>query len=379
MKKRRKECRVSPLNVKRVIISGGGTGGHVYPAISIANSLKYLHNETDILFVGAKGRIEMEKVPLAGYKIIGLDIRGLQRSLTLDNLLFPVRLIRSLWRSYSILKEFKPHVAVGVGGYASGPLLFVASLLRIPCLIQEQNSYPGITNKLLARRAAKICVAYPDMERFFPADKVLVTGNPVRGDILDISQKRHEGLGYYKLADGKKTILVTGGSGGARTLNESILAGLDKLDQRNIQVLWQTGKFYYPQMLERSQGKAGENIKVLEFINRMDLAYAVADVIISRAGAGTISELCIVGKPVILVPSPNVAADHQKKNAMSLVSRNAALMVADAEAPAQLVDKAIALLDDTEEQRKLSEQIEKLAVKDASVQIANEVLKLIKN
>src|ERR1700712_5781180 len=305
------------IKAKRIIISGGGTGGHVFPAIAIANALKKLDPATEILFVGANGRMEMEKVPAAGYKIIGLNIQGIQRKSVWKNLMFPVKLANSVRKALKIIKDFKPDAAVGVGGYASGPLLYAASMKNIPYLIQEQNSYAGITNKWLAKGAKKICVAFDGMEKFFPADKIIKTGNPIRKDAVNIAGKHMQALELFKLSAFKKTILITGGSLGARTLNNSILAGLDKLIAADVQIIWQTGKFYYKAIIEKLGEEHHPDIKIREFLTRMDLAYAAADIIISRAGAGTIAELCMVKKPVILVPSPNVAEGQQKKNQMA--------------------------------------------------------------
>ncbi|MGN6180957.1 MAG: undecaprenyldiphospho-muramoylpentapeptide beta-N-acetylglucosaminyltransferase [Mucilaginibacter sp.] len=363
----------------RIIISGGGTGGHIFPAIAIANALKALDPSTEILFVGALGRMEMEKVPAAGYKIIGLDIQGIQRKSILKNLKFPFKLIGSVRKAIRIIKDFKPDAAVGVGGYASGPLLYAASLKGVPYLIQEQNSYAGITNKWLGKKAQKICVAFDGMEKFFPADKIIKTGNPIRRDSIDIAGKRLQAIELMKLESGKKTILVTGGSLGARTLNNSMLAGMDKILAADVQVIWQTGKFYYKQIMEKLGNNPHPNFRVMEFVNRMDLAYAAADVIISRAGAGTIAELCVVKKPVILVPSPNVAEDHQTKNALALVQDNAALFVADRDAEAKLVDMALELIKDKDRQKTLSENIGKLALPDADEVIAKEVMKITIN
>jgi len=361
---------------KRIIISGGGTGGHIFPAIAIANALKKLDENTEILFVGANGRMEMEKVPAAGYKIIGLDIQGIQRGSIMKNLQFPVKLINSVRKSIKIIKDFKPDAAVGVGGYASGPLLYAASIKGIPYLIQEQNSYAGITNKWLGKKASKICVAYDGMEQFFPASKIIKTGNPIRKDSVDIAGKQMQALELLKLSAFKKTILVTGGSLGARTLNNSILAGLDKIIAADVQLIWQTGKFYYKSIIEKLGEDYHPDIRIMEFVNRMDLAYAAADVIISRAGAGTIAELCVVKKPVILVPSPNVAEDHQTKNALALLKDNAAVFIPDRDAEAKLVDKALELLKDKDKQKTLSTNIGKLALPDADEVIAKEVMKM---
>jgi UDP-N-acetylglucosamine--N-acetylmuramyl-(pentapeptide) pyrophosphoryl-undecaprenol N-acetylglucosamine transferase len=363
----------------RVIISGGGTGGHIFPAIAIANALKKLDAATEILFVGANGRMEMEKVPAAGYKIIGLDIQGIQRGSIIKNLAFPFKLIGSVTKSLAIIKDFKPDAVVGVGGYASGPLLYAAQMRGIPTLIQEQNSYAGITNKWLGKKANKICVAFDGMEKFFPAGKIIKTGNPIRKDSVDIANKRMPALELLKLAADKKTILVTGGSLGAGTLNKSIMAGLDKIIATDVQVIWQTGKFYYKGIIEKLGENYHPNICIMEFLNRMDLAYAAADVIISRAGAGTIAELCVVKKPVILVPSPNVAEDHQTKNALALVETNAAAFIPDRDAEQKLVDRALELLNDKETQQKLSNNIGKLAMPNADEVIAKEVIQITKN
>ncbi|TWJ04331.1 UDP-N-acetylglucosamine-N-acetylmuramylpentapeptide N-acetylglucosamine transferase [Mucilaginibacter frigoritolerans] len=364
---------------KRIIISGGGTGGHIFPAIAIANALKKLDPDTQILFVGANGRMEMEKVPAAGYKIIGLDIQGIQRKSIWKNVMFPVKLFLSVRKAVKIINDFKPDAAVGVGGYASGPLLYAASKKGIPYLIQEQNSYAGVTNKWLGKDAKKICVAFDNMEQFFPADRIIKTGNPIRKESVDIAGKQMQALELYSLSNFKKTILITGGSLGARTLNNSIMAGLDKILEADVQIIWQTGKFYYKSIIEQLSENYHPNVKVVEFLNRMDLAYAAADVIVSRAGAGTIAELCVVKKPVILVPSPNVAEDHQTKNALALVEENAAVFVADRDAEGTLVDKALELLKDKNLQKKLSDNIGKLALPDADEVIAKEVFKLAKS
>jgi UDP-N-acetylglucosamine--N-acetylmuramyl-(pentapeptide) pyrophosphoryl-undecaprenol N-acetylglucosamine transferase len=364
---------------KRVIISGGGTGGHIFPAIAIANALKNIDPATEILFVGANGRMEMEKVPAAGYKIIGLDIQGIQRKSVWKNVMFPIKLINSVRRALKIIKDFKPDAAVGVGGYASGPLLYAASLKNIPYLIQEQNSYAGITNKWLGKNAQKICVAFDGMEQFFPAAKIIKTGNPIRKDAVNIAGKHMQALELYKLSAFKKTILITGGSLGARTLNNSILAGLDKLIGADVQIIWQTGKFYYKQIIEKLGENYHPDIRITEFLSRMDLAYAAADIIVSRAGAGTIAELCMVKKPVILVPSPNVAEDHQTKNALALVQEEAAVFLADRDAEAKLVDRALELLKDREQQKKLGVNIGKMAMPNADEVIARELLKITTN
>ena len=359
-----------------MIISGGGTGGHIFPAVAIANALKRLAPDTEILFVGANGRMEMERVPAAGYKIIGLDIAGFQRKALWKNISLPFKLMKSLLKARAIIKEFKPDVAVGVGGYASGPMLHAAGNANVPYLLQEQNSYAGITNKRLGKKAEKICVAYERMDKFFPADRIMLTGNPIRRESVAIEGKREEAATFFGLDAEKKTILVTGGSLGAGTLNKSVTAGLQKVLDADVQLIWQTGKFYYPQLHEYVDKYPG--IKVLEFLSRMDLAYAMSDVIISRAGAGTISELCIIQKPVILVPSPNVAEDHQTKNAMALVEKGAALLIADSIAERELIQSALTLLNSDEKRKSLSENIGKLALPDADEVIAREVLRIAK-
>lgn len=362
----------------KIVISGGGTGGHVFPAIAIANAIMAKQANAEILFVGALGKIEMDKVPQAGYKIIGLDIQGLQRKFSLENLKFPIRLLKSLWKASSILKDFNADVAVGVGGYASGPLLYMASKRNIPYVIQEQNSYPGITNKLLAKKASKICVAYENMEVFFPIEKLMLTGNPVRSELLNIKGLREQALQFFELDASKKTIFITGGSLGARTLNESILQYIDEINASDVQIIWQTGRFYYSTIVENAARKFNGRVKIFEFISSMDMAYAVADIIIARAGAGTISELCLVAKPVILVPSPNVAEDHQTKNAMALVKNNAAVLVKDVNAVQELVPTALKLLQNNSQMIALSDAIKKLAMPNAAEIIADEVLKLVK-
>ncbi len=359
----------------KIIISGGGTGGHVFPAIAIANALRKKLNDVDILFVGAKGKLEMEKIPAAGYVIKGLWISGFQRKLTLKNLMFPVKLIYSMIKARNIINKFKPDVIVGVGGYASGPILKIASGKKIPALIQEQNSFPGITNRLLANHVNKICVAYEGMDKFFPKDKIIVTGNPVRQDITDLQNKEGEAFEYFGLQKGIKTLLVVGGSLGARTINESIYNNLKLLADNNIQILWQTGKSYFPAAKTIAENK---NVKVFEFINRMDYAYAVADFVVSRAGAIAISELCIVGKPTIFIPSPNVAEDHQTKNALALVNKNAAIMIKDSESQEKLGKAIIEFSENTELQELLRNNITALAYKNSADIIADEIIKLIK-
>lgn len=356
----------------KIVISGGGTGGHIFPALAIANALKRLAPETEILFVGAEGRMEMEKVPAAGYKIIGLEIQGINRSSLWKNVSLPWKLLKSMQKSRRILKEFSPDVAVGVGGYASGPLLLAARKLSVPYLIQEQNSFAGVTNKNLGAGAAKVCVAFEGMERFFPSDRILLTGNPIRPEAVQISGKRENAMSFFGLDPSKKTILLTGGSLGARTLNEVMSTGYGDLVKENIQVIWQCGSYYYDAL--KSIQAVG--IRVYPFIKEMDLAYAAADLVISRAGAGTIAELCAVGKPVILVPSPNVAEDHQTKNAQALTEKDAAVMIRDHEAKDQLILAARALLSDENRTQALSSNISRLALLDADTVIAEEVLKL---
>ena len=363
----------------RVIISGGGTGGHIFPAVSIANAIKAMHPEVKILFVGALGRMEMQRVPAAGYEIKGLPIQGFDRK----NLLKNVKVLYKIWKSQrmakQIIKEFRPQVAVGVGGYASGPTLNKAAAMGIPCLIQEQNSYAGVTNKLLAKKAAKICVAYEGMERFFPADKIMLTGNPVRQQLLENTQTKVEALRSFDLDVSKKTVLIVGGSLGARTVNESVLKHLDVIRQSGVQFIWQTGKYYYEQIKEQlAKEEKLENLVVTDFISDMGAAYKAADLVVSRAGAGSISEFCLLGKPVILVPSPNVAEDHQTKNALALVNKGAALYVKDVEAPALLMPLAIDTVKDDAKLQTLSENILKMALPDSAEIIAKEVVSLAK-
>ncbi len=357
-----------------ILISGGGTGGHIYPAVAIANELKIRHPEANFLFVGAIGRMEMEKVPQLGYEIKGLNIMGFQRSLTLKNLAFPLKLIQSLFSAGRIIKKFKPNVVVGTGGYASGPTLYMASRKNIPSLIQEQNSYPGITNKLLAAKAEKICVAYDGLDAFFPGNKLIKTGNPVRQDLLDVERKREEALEFYNLDPNKKTIVVIGGSLGAKVINETMASIVDDLIDAGVQLIWQTGKLYFERFKHLSEK---EGVQMYEFIQRMDLLYAAADVLISRAGAGTISELCIVGKPVIFIPSPNVAEDHQTKNAQAIVDKNAAIMIRESELN-DFLDRLISLVNNKLEQEQLSKNIKELALPEATKMIADEVEKLVK-
>jgi len=360
----------------RVILSGGGTGGHIFPAVAIANAIKEKAPQAEILFVGAKGRMEMEKVPAAGYSIEGLWISGLQRRLTFDNLLFPFKVISSLFKARKIIKAFDPDVVVGTGGYASGATLRMASWLGIPTLIQEQNSYPGITNKMLASKAAKICVAYPGMEKYFPASKICITGNPVRHNIEFNNHTKAEALKYYGLSDIKTTLLVVGGSLGARTINQSIDAGLKMLINNNIQLIWQTGKHYANQASASTAEFQKKGILTMPFIKEMDMVYSVADIVVSRAGAIAISELSLTKKPSILVPSPNVAEDHQTKNALALSSRNAAILVKDSDAEANLINTIIALASNPSEQKNLSINICSMAIRNSARQIAEQVFEL---
>ncbi|RZJ77612.1 MAG: undecaprenyldiphospho-muramoylpentapeptide beta-N-acetylglucosaminyltransferase, partial [Flavobacterium sp.] len=350
-----------------------------FPAVAIANALKSILLNCEILFVGAVGRMEMEKVPAAGYKIVGLNISGIQRGSILKNLGLPFKVLSSVRKAMKLIDEFKPDAVVGVGGYASGPLLYAAKLKGVPYLIQEQNSYAGITNKMLGKGASKICVAFPGMEQFFPADKIMLTGNPVRESIVDIKGKHHAGAELLKLDPLKKIILVTGGSLGAGTLNKSIEKHLPEIIAADVQVVWQTGKYYYNGIVERLTLNYHPNVVILEFLNKMDLAYAAADLVISRAGAGTIAELCLVQKPVILVPSPNVAEDHQTKNAMALVKNDAGILIADRSAEDTLVAEALKLLKDKDRCETLSANIGKMAFREADNVIAKEVLKLIKS
>ena len=357
----------------RFILSGGGTGGHIYPAIAIANELKVRYPDAEFLFVGAKDRMEMEKVPQAGYKIEGLWISGLQRKLTFKNLMFPFKVISSLIKAAKIVRNFKPHAVVGTGGFASGPLLKVASGKGIACVLQEQNSFAGITNKLLANKVAKICVAYDGMEKFFPKDKIIKTGNPVRGDLVSMVENKEEALSFFGLQPGKTTLLVLGGSLGARRVNILIEKNLPFFKEQGIQVVWQSGKLYYEEYKKYDSG----DVKVVAFLNRMDLAYGAADIIISRAGAGSVSELCIVGKPVIFIPSPNVAEDHQTKNAQSLVDKNAAIMVKETELDEKFGTVFSDLVNNEPLSRKLGINIKKLAMPNATKEIVDEIEKLL--
>lgn len=357
-----------------VIISGGGTGGHIFPAIAVADALRKLEPSVKILFVGASGKMEMQKVPAAGYEIIGIPVRGLQRRLTVANLSFPFRLLASMMMARKIIRSFEPDVVAGFGGYASGPLLRMALNAGIPAVIQEQNSYPGITNKLLAKKVDKICVAYEGMEKYFPAEKLMLCGNPVRSDILNTDEKKLEAAEYFGLNPETRTLLVTGGSLGARTINESIRQHLDLLIEERVQVIWQCGSAYFPLISGEVHRYSEKGVCIREFISRMDLAYAMADLVVSRAGAIAIAELCVCGKPAILIPSPNVAEDHQTHNAMALVRKNAAYMIADADARESFGDVVLKLLNDERELLKLSENIRKAAFVNAAENIAAVVL-----
>jgi len=358
----------------KFILSGGGTGGHIYPAVAIANELKSRFPDAEFLFVGAKNKMEMQKVPQSGYNIEGLWIAGLQRKLTLQNAMFPIKLISSLWESRRIIKKNKPNVVIGTGGFASGPLLIMANNMNIPTVIQEQNSYPGITNKLLSKKANKICVAYENLERFFPKEKMILTGNPVRQDLIDIESKKEEALKYFNLDSNKKTLLVLGGSLGARRVNQLIEKELKNINSLDVQIIWQCGKLYF----EDYKKYNSNDVQVLAFIDRMDLVYAAADIVISRAGASSVSELCIVGKPVLFIPSPNVAEDHQTKNAKSIVDKKGALMLKEAELDSQFCLVFEALLKDQGKQEQLSKNIKQLALPNATKQIVDEIVKLIK-
>lgn len=361
----------------RVMISGGGTGGHIFPAVSIANAIKAKRPDAKILFVGALGRMEMQRVPAAGYEIKGLPICGFDRKNMLRNVIVLYRIWKSQRMARKIINEFKPMAAVGVGGYASGPTLNQCASMGIPCLIQEQNSYAGVTNKLLAKKAKRICVAYEGMDRFFPADKIVITGNPVRQSLIENSISREDAIKSFGLDPEKKTILLVGGSLGARTINESIMQHLDMVENSGVQFIWQTGKYYNAAIMEKLNAyKKLPMLKVTDFISDMGAAYKAADLVISRAGASSISEFCLIGKPVILVPSPNVAEDHQTKNAMALVNKDAALYVKDADAPHSLLALAINTVKDADHLAKLSANIRKLGKENSAEVIADEVIKL---
>lgn len=375
----------------RIIISGGGTGGHIFPAISIANALRELRPNAEILFVGAEGRMEMQRVPDAGYRIIGLPVAGFDRKHLWKNFSVIIKLLKSQWLARKIIKDFRPHAAVGVGGYASGPTLKTAGMMGVPTLIQEQNSYAGVTNKLLAQKARKICVAYEGMERFFPADRIILTGNPVRQDLVNRKIEHDDAVRYFNLDPTKKVVLILGGSLGARTINQTLCKGLELIKENpNVQFIWQTGKIYINQVRDAIQSYTGDtvhnnqvaslpNLYFSDFITDMATAYSAADLVISRAGAGSISEFCLLKKPVILVPSPNVAEDHQTQNALALVNKDAALYVKDVECEEKLLHTALSVITDTERLKQLSKNIALLALPDSAKIIAQEVLKLIEN
>jgi len=357
----------------KFILSGGGTGGHIYPAIAIANELKTQFPDAEFLFVGAQDKMEMQKVPQAGYEIKGLWIAGLQRKLTLQNLMFPLKLATSLLESRRIIKQFKPNVVIGTGGFASGPLLQAAGGAGIPTVIQEQNSFPGITNKLLSKKANAICVAYGNLERFFPKEKMVLTGNPVRQDLIDIESKRDEAIAFYGLDPNKKTLLVLGGSLGARRVNQLIEKELQNMLSQDVQIIWQCGKLYFDEYKKHNQ----QHVRVVDFIERMDFVYAAADVIVSRAGASSVSELCIVGKPVIFIPSPNVAEDHQTKNAQAIVDAKGAILLKESELDSQFSIVFEALIKDQGKQKQLSDNIKKLAMPNATKVIVDQIKKLL--
>ena len=362
------------MKTHKFILSGGGTGGHIYPAIAIANALKQRFPDAEFLFVGAQDKMEMQKVPQAGYKIEGLWIAGLQRKFTFQNMLFPFKLLSSLLKSGRIIRQFQPDVVIGTGGFASGPLLQMAIRKRIPTVVQEQNSYPGITNKLLSKKANVICVAYENLDRFFPKEKIVFTGNPVRQDLLDSGSKRTEGLNYFKLDPNKKTLLVLGGSLGARRINQLIAKELDFLLQHDIQVFWQCGKLYYEAYKHL---EARPNVHVVAFIDRMDLIYAAADFVISRAGASSVSELCLVGKPTLFIPSPNVAEDHQTKNAKAIVEKGGALLLRESELDTQFETTMVNLMQNEVLQHQLSDAMKHLGKPDATQAIVDEIIKLM--
>ena len=367
------------MNNHRFIVSGGGTGGHIFPALSIAEGLKQRLPDAEILFVGAQGKMEMEKVPAAGFRIVGLPVAGFHRGEIIRNLLFLPKLVASLWKARSVVRKFKPDCVIGVGGYASGPVLKVATQMGIPTLLQEQNSYAGVTNKLLGKKASKICVAYQNMERFFPKEKIILTGNPIRKGLEGIERKREEAFRFFGLEDGMPVVLIVGGSLGARSLNRGMLAKLELMKDSGVQFLWQTGKIYYKELKHELDRNPTGNVHLLEFIQRMDLAYAAADLVISRAGAGTISELCVLGMPTILVPSPNVAEDHQTANARALADQGAAVLIRDAEVETRLVETALMLVRDQPQLKELSEAMKKMGTPNATRDIVEVIVSLIKD
>ena len=372
------DSQIRPSRPLRLIVSGGGTGGHIFPAISIANAVRERWPDSEILFVGAEGRMEMERVPAAGYRIIGLPVVGFDRKNMLKNISVLFKLLKSMRAANKIIADFRPDIAVGVGGYASGPILKAASSKGIPTLLQEQNSYAGVTNKMLAEKATTICVAYDGMERFFPKEKIVLTGNPCRQDLVISEENRRQGYEFFHLDPSRKTILMIGGSLGARTLNASLVAALPDIARSDVQVIWQCGKYYYEDMsrLDR-EGRLPDNVHLYDFVSRMDYAYSVADLVISRAGAGSISELCLLQKPVILVPSPNVAEDHQTKNALALVRKDAAVMISDADAPAKLFATALSLVHDDDRLKAMSINIGRLAQRDSAKRIVDEIEKIL--
>jgi len=363
------------MNTEKIIISGGGTGGHIFPAIAIANEIKQRNENADILFVGALGKMEMEKVPQAGYSIIGLPITGFQRRIAFSNFILPFKLIYSLVKAFFILKKFKPQAVIGVGGYASGPIVRIATMLNIPTIVQEQNSFPGKTNRILSKVVSKICVAYPNLDAFFPKEKIVLTGNPVRNEMVNIEGKRDKALAHFKLDATKKTMLIIGGSLGARTLNESLMKSIDKIQSVDFQVIWQCGKFYFPNYTNQTKELTSKGIHLFEFIKEMDLAYAAADVIISRAGAMSVSELTIIEKPTILVPSPNVSDDHQTHNAKSL--SDAVILIRDNEAKEKLIQASIELLNNENSAQQMAVKLRNFAIPNAAELIVNEIEKCI--
>ena len=359
------------MKIERAIITGGGSGGHVFPAIAIADEIKKRNKDVKILFIGAEGKLEMEKVPAAGYEIQGLKIIGLKRKISFSHILLPFKILQSLIKAIKIIKKFNPQVVIGVGGYASGPTILAATISRVPSVIQEQNSFPGKTNKILSKKTNKICVAYEGLERFFPKQKIIMTGNPIRKKMVDIIGKEADGYKFYDFQSTKKTILIIGGSLGAKTLNESVINKLEELKDSGVQVLWQCGKLYYKELYEKIKSKKLKNIKMVQFINRMDLAYSIADIVISRAGAIAVSELCLVKKASILVPSPNVSEDHQTKNAMALVKKKAAILIKDTNARETLINRALKLLDNKIESEELQNNIGKIGRPNATSDIVD--------
>ena len=361
----------------KVIVSGGGTGGHIFPAVSIANEIRDRYPDADILFVGALGKMEMERVPAAGYKIVGLPVMGFPRKPSVRMITFFWKLFQSMRKANKVISDFRPDVAIGVGGFASGPVLKAVVRKNVPAVLQEQNSYAGVTNKLLAAKVKKICVAYPNMERYFPAEKIVMTGNPIRKNLLEPIADKTEAYGHFNLNADQPVVLIVGGSLGARTLNESVMANIDLIRRSDVQIVWQTGSYYYKEMLQRLGAECPSNLHPMEFVSRMDMAYAIADVVISRAGAGTISELCLLGKPAVLVPSPNVAEDHQTKNAMALVENQAALLIKDANSKNELIKETFKLLGDKQRLHSLSENIRKLGRPNAAKEIVDVIMEVI--